>query len=123
MERLLAKNFNSTAPTAEGVTRHKHWMQTPPVEGSPPLRDGLMVIMVRNAYDWARSLHTRCYHCENFQKPEIGFESFIKRPWLTRAEVGAVHLLDRDLENGAAPFQSLVHMRRAKICQWLRSVS
>ncbi len=43
--------------------------------------DTLFLCIVRNPYDWSRSIHARPYHAHNHA--DISFSQFLRKPWLS----------------------------------------
>lgn len=88
--------------------------------------DLAVICVVRNAYDWTRSMHAKPWHTTPAMQ-SLEFSDFIRAPWDTiidrpRYFDGAVELgivgqplqADRDPVTGA-PFANLLALRRAKL--------
>ena len=58
-------------------------------------------------------MHRLCYHCQGMQS--LPWHDFVSSQFNSHPD-------DVNLEDGRRPFHSLVEMRRAKHCQWLRFV-
>ncbi|MCT4369055.1 hypothetical protein CLG85_001350 [Yangia mangrovi] len=89
-------------------------------------RDTLIVCIIRNAVDWARSMHAKPWHCPP-EMQRLPFSDFIRAEWATIADrpryfpqvaalggAGEVLQHDRHPLTGT-PFPDLFSLRRAKL--------
>ena len=60
-ERLLRENLEPGFEVHGGLTAHKHSMQPPP--NATAACGTLVLLTVRNPWDWARALYGVCYCC------------------------------------------------------------
>jgi hypothetical protein len=110
MEHFLKDNFD--VELRDGITRHKHFMQLPEAAGRGA--GVLVVIMVRNPYDWAVSLRKICHGCESLQN--LSSREFIASP------VSGYGGKDVVLDTQAA-FANVLEMRQMKIRNWLETAN
>lgn len=84
--------------------------------------DTLFIVLFRNPYDWARSLHKNPWHAADHLR-KIPFSDFIRTPWellpperdwLVRNCLEANPLLDKNPYDGS-PFSNIFELRSAKI--------
>ena len=61
-EHLLRQNLDASIEVRAGLTAHKHWMQPPP--NASAACGTLILLTVRNPWDWARALYRVCYCCK-----------------------------------------------------------
>lgn len=115
--RLLARN------TPMAATEDLGWKHGfPSALAIPP--DLAVICMVRNAADWALSMHAKPWHATAAMQA-LPLSDFIRAPWQTtidraryfpdsKALVGQPLQQDRDPATGA-PFDNLFALRRAKL--------
>jgi len=87
--------------------------------------DILFVIVVRNPYDWLRSLHNQPHQAEKSLKI-LPFHHFIRSPWkldirdpVIAEDVQCNPLIDLNPSNGL-PFANVMHLRTAKTKNFLQ---
>ena len=61
-EQLLRRNLHPSIEVHAGLTAHKHWMQPPP--NASAACGTLVLLTVRNPWDWANALFGICYCCK-----------------------------------------------------------
>ncbi len=123
MQRLVKRNLGLEQSNALGW---KHGF----VQAVAVPADLLVIVMVRNALDWTRSMHAKPWHTTPDMQ-RLAFSDFIRAPWdsivdrpdyfgLPKGDValGTPLQQDRDPMTGQR-FSNLVAMRRAKIASEL----
>lgn len=121
VEMLLRRNLDSRYTIEPVFFEFKHSFQL--YNSSNPLCDSdrasrtLVVIVVRNPYDWALAMHRVCYHCRS--RESMPFEQFVSSPW--EAPAGSPSVLanetqdyERDVFNGDRVFPNIMRVRAAK---------
>ncbi len=92
--------------------------------------DVLVVVVVRDAFDWAKSMFAKPWHADA-QMQRLGFSQFLRAPWTSVVDrpdyfglprgcdlIGAPLQLDRHPITGA-PFANIFRMRNAKTAAFL----
>ena len=101
-------------------TEHKHYLQPVPPHRHPRT---LVVMSVRNAYDWVAAMHKLCYCCEN--RSRLALDEFLSRPFQSTNVVGPNAVLCPDIDHnifaGGRPFRNLLDMREWKLLNHLNS--
>lgn len=95
---------------------HKHFFQTVPEPQSDPINDPaqngyLMIVMVRNPYDWVERMFRICYHCADRQK--LSWKEFVTGEW-NMTSPHDIHKVEQ------RPFRNIGEMRGAKVCHWIQ---
>ncbi|KAL4421622.1 hypothetical protein ABPG75_010913 [Micractinium tetrahymenae] len=116
-EQLLAGNLDPALVTVRaGLTAHKHWMQPLPADPAEHAHT-LLVVPVRNPYDWATALFHMCYCCTGMQ--QRGFVDFVQLPYtpdLFQRDAGSGLPCTSDVDTRRrTAFGSIIEMRAAKL--------
>ncbi|KAL4421614.1 hypothetical protein ABPG75_010905 [Micractinium tetrahymenae] len=101
-EQLLAQNLDPARPAPADPAEHAHT---------------LLVVPVRNPYDWVMALRQMCYCCMKMQ--QLGFADFVQQPYapdLFKRDAGSglPCTSDVNIRNRTA-FGSVIDMRAAKL--------
>ncbi|SDI08821.1 hypothetical protein [Alloyangia pacifica] len=119
VKRLIGRN-TPLAPTEELGWKHGF----PQMTAIP--QDTLIVCVIRNAVDWARSMHAKPWHCPP-EMQRLAFSDFIRAEWATIADrpryfpqVAALGGAGQPLQHDrhpltGLPFPDLFTLRRAKL--------
>jgi hypothetical protein len=101
-------------------TTHKHYLQPVPAHPSPHT---LVIMSVRNAYDWAAAMHRLCYCCE--RRTRLGIDAFLEEPFQSTNSGGpdaaACPNIDRNIFAGGRQFRNLIDMRQWKLLNHLNT--
>ena len=119
LHRLIARNTGLTPLTALG------WKHGFPVMTAIPV-DCAVICVVRDARDWALSLHARPWHCPAMMQ-DLGFSDFLRTEWASVADqpryfpqVAALGGVGQPLQHDrhpltGRPFSDLCALRVAKL--------
>lgn len=136
---ILANTYLKRTPSCFKVPHqapwHKHfipWLDLPPTYDADPRNSNfkdfvetIFVVVVRNPYDWARSLSRGPHHAAR-SLYELPFTKFIRTPWVLnendifiKQEREYNPLLECDPKTGL-PFRNIFKLRTAKMKNQLR---
>ncbi len=100
------------------------------VQGAGISKDTLVLVSVRDPYDWIASMYDKPWHCADAMR-SMGFSDFIRSPWDSEIDKPRVYfglpalgyakvplLQDRDPLTGLR-FENLLRMRTTKLRHWV----
>tara|TARA_A100001015_G_C14964739_1_gene702434 strand:- start:803 stop:1606 length:804 start_codon:yes stop_codon:yes gene_type:complete len=126
IEAAIETNFPRLAVTQE--FGFKHWLDNSFLNQRALPTELLFVIVIRNPFDWLRSIHAQPWHCAH-QLRQLSFSDFIRSEWeciwdeqahVKRDDPRWMKeiMFERNPLNGAERFRNILEVRKVKYTIW-----